>query len=359
MIADALGVAAVVLAACGLFLVFLDITPVQAEPSPIRLRLGAMWGALATIGLMEVPRTAVAGAVRATDRFIYYWFEQSERNVATSGGFTLVVLVAIPLAALLNWLRGGSPFLIVVILACVAGFAILAVLSETRRAPRVAEALTPVLCAVVLLFLPGYVFVSLTAHTLHTPIGHAALFSILVAPLLYFICHSTVLIGSGASGAPLPSLHAGIPRRLATLFIATLPITYLLVFACLVLGHVAAPEEAVPATWQALLIGMAAGAVAATATLHLARGPRAVAGVGLASLIAIAAAAITAAASPWLVAVPLAPPLILWAGAILALLAKISVSVMGAEQAVRRPYMVAGVSGLVIAAAASWAAIVS
>lgn len=358
IVADGFGVAAVALAACGLFLVFLDINPALAEPSPMRLRLGRAFRGIASMRFADAPRAAVETIVRAGDRFIFYWFEQSERNVATSGAFTLVVLVAIPVAAVLNWLRGGSPFLVGVILACLVGFAALAVLSEMRRAPRIAAALTPVLAATVLLFVPGYVFVSLTDRMLHTPIGHAALFSIIVVPLLYLVCHSAVLVGVGAGGAPVPSLQAGVPRRLATLFVAAGPIAFLLVFVCLVLGHVAMPEAPVPATWRVLLAGVGAGALSATAILHLSRGPRVLAGLAAASLIAVAVTIAAAVVSPWLVPVALAAPSVLWAGAGVALLAKISVSLIGAERAARRPYLAAGSSGLVIAAASSWAAIV-
>lgn len=357
----ALGVAAIALAACGLFLVFLDVSPAADEPGPMRRRLAAIWRALAELPAAAAPAAAIAAAVAAADQFVAYWYEQSERNVATSGVFTLIVMIAIPLAALLNWLRGGSSFLIVFIVACALAFAVLATLAEMNRGERTAAILAPVLFAAIFLFLPGYVFVSLTDRMLNTPIGHAALTSVLIVPLLYLVCHSGVMIAAGAWGMPVPSARASAARRLATLGAAALPFAYLGVFACLVVGHVGAPEAKVPANWSALLVAMAAGAAAAAVTVHLARGPRPFAGLAMASALAAAAAmAVAVAASGWLVAVPLAAPLVLWGAAALVLLAKgilaLLVPVIGPDGAAGRPYLAAGILAMIVAAGAGWAA---
>jgi hypothetical protein len=354
-------VAAIVLAACGLFLIFLDINPAVDEAGSVRRRLAAIWRALAAMPAAAAPRAAIGAAVGAVDQFVVYWFEQSAKNVATSGAFTLIVMIAIPLAALLNWLRGGSPLLIVFILACVAGFASLAVLAEMNRGRRAAAILAPVLFAAIFLFVPGYVFVSLTDRTLNTPIGHAALTSVLIVPLLYLVCHSAVMIGAGAGGVPVPSARAGSVRHLATLGAAALPFAYLGVFACLLVGHVAAPHANVPSRWSALLVAMAVGAVSAAVTIHLVHGRRPLAGLGLASLVAAAMAAVVAiAASHWLIAVPLAAPAALWGVAALALLAKAVLALLAptirAEGVGERPYLAAGIMILIIAAGAGWAA---
>ena len=156
-------------------------------------------------------------------------------------------------------------------------------------------------------------------------------------------------------------MHAGSFRRIATPCVAALPIAYLAVFSCLTLGHIAAPEENVPATWQALLIGVIGGALSAAATVHLARPGRGAVtapfiGLGIASVLAVVLAlGVALGASSWLIAVPLAPPLILWAGVILALVGKGLVRILGDDQAGRRPYMVAGLAGLIVAVGAGWA----
>lgn len=363
-VAGALGFAAIVLAACGLFLVFVDIDPGMGEPSPVRRRLSQAWLSLAEAQTLKAPMAAISATVRAADQFVFHWFEQSERNVITSGAFALVVLVAIPLAALVNWLRGGSPFLLVFIVACAFGVGALTILSESGRLPKLGQLLAVVLSVAIFLFVPGYVFVSLTDHTLNMPIGHAALSSVLVVPLLYFVCHSAVLLGTGTWGRAVPSIRAGTTRRLATLCAAALPIAYLAVFVCLVLGHMAAPEAKVPATWSALVTGMAAAAVSAAVTIHLVRptgsGDRSrLLGLCIASGVAAALAlGIALTASGWLIALPLIPPLLLWVGAALGLLAKGLILALGDDVAGRRPYLVAGLGGLIIAAGAGWASAV-
>ena len=359
-VGGSLGVAAVVLAACGLFLIFLDINSGLEEPGPLRRRLGQAWLCLVKARLLEAPALAVRAAIGAVDRFVVYWFEQSEKNVASGGAFTLIVLVAIPLVALLNWLRGGSGFLTLVILVCIAGFAVLAILSEMNRGARLAAVLSALLFAAIFVFVPGYVFVSLTDRALHMPIGHAALISLLVAPLLYFVCHSVVLIGAAAWGMPVPSAQATSARRIATLFAAALPFAYLAVFACLLLGHVAVPEANVPAAWPPLLLAMGLGALSAAVTAHLARDRSPLRGLGAASLLAVALAAVVAlGASNWLLAVPLAAAAILWALAALALLARTVLAWLrpwvGAGGVAERPYMVAGSLVLIVAAGAGWA----
>ena len=360
MIGSALGAAAVVLAACGLFLIFLDINRGDDEPGKMRRRLARTWLALAGRPLADAPALAVRAMVAAADRFVAYWFEQSERNVAASGAFTLIVLVAIPLASLVNWLRGGSGFLIAFIMLSVLRFVALAVLSELRRGERYAAILAPALFAAVFLFVPGYVLVSLTDRTLNMPIGHATLVSILVAPLLYLVCHSLVLIGAAAWGMPVASIAATAPRRAATLFAAALPPAYLAVFVCLLVGHLAFPDENVPSTWRALLIALGAAAVSAAATVQLARGDGPLAGLSLASALAIAIAAVVSfLASPWLAAVAVAAPLMLWAAAAFALVARATLALggplFGAAVAAERPYMIGGVMALIVATGTGWA----
>ena len=84
---------AVALTACGLFLIFLDIGP-KPETSRLRRRLATLWRALSGLPISAVPGFVVSAAADAVDRFVVYWYEQSARNVATAGTFTLIVFIA-------------------------------------------------------------------------------------------------------------------------------------------------------------------------------------------------------------------------------------------------------------------------
>lgn len=366
--------AAFALAACGLFLIFLDVGR-TTEPSRLRRSAANMWKTLGATPIAEAPVLAVSAALRSFDRFVVYWFEQSERNVATAGAFTLLVFVAMPFAALLNWLRGGSPTLIVIMLASIVGLLILAALSELKRFPVAAKILAPILFATVFLGIPSYVFVSLTDRALNIPIAHGALTSLLIVPLLYLVCHSAILLGAGAYGAPVTSLGATTFRRVATLFVAFLPAAYLATFGALLLWHVIVPELPEPSTWRSLIFVVVSTALAAATAVHLVttRGGRTQSPIGLLGRLGIGA--ILAAVFAGIIALfggmpadgprtlaflPFAIPaiLILIVGSAIlakAVLALVQVAVSG-EPVSERPYRVAGLLALVLAAGAGWAA---
>ncbi|MCD6073218.1 MAG: hypothetical protein K0Q70_101 [Rhodospirillales bacterium] len=366
---------AVVLTACGLFLIFLDINS-PSDPSGLRRRLTAIWRAVAATPVREVPGFAVAGAMRAVDRFIIYWFEQSERNVVTAGTFTLIVFIAIPIAALLNWLRGGSPTLLLILLVCAIGTIALAVLSELKRSSGFTRVLSALLFAAIFLVVPIYVFVSLTDRTLNMPIGHGALASVLLTPVLYIVCHSAILLGVGTSAAPVASLQATVLRRLVTLFIAALPFAYLGTFGALLVWHLLEPEAPVPSTWRTLLITAGCGAVAAACSGYLATprprtaiSPAGVAGrlalgLGVACVLAAAAKLLGgwSFAKPFVLsALPLVASALLIAIVVLALCSKavlrMSYALPGTEAMSERPYRVAGILILLVAVAAGWASV--
>jgi hypothetical protein len=366
---------AVVLTACGLFLIFLDInTP--SDPSGLRRRLTAIWRAIGATPAREVPGFALAGTMRAVDRFVVYWFEQSARNVVTAGTFTLIVFIAIPIAALLNWFRGGSPVLLLILLMCLIGTVALAGLSELKRWPGLTRMLSALLFIAIFLVVPTYVFISLTDRTLIMPIGHGALASVLLTPLLYVICHSAIMLGVGMNAAPVASLDATGVRRLMTLFIAAVPFSYLGTFGALLVWHILEPELPVPSDWRTLLITAGCGAVAAacvgylaTPKLRAAVSPAWVVGrLALGLLVACALAAATKLLGGWsfakpfvLSALPLVAPVLLIAVIVLALCSKAILRMAhvppGAEAVSERPYRVAGILILLVAVAAGWASV--
>ena len=368
-------IAAVALTACGLFLIFLDAgTP--SEPSRLRRRLTELWRNLAEVSFVTVPDFAVGAVMRAVNRFVVYWYEQSPRNVATAGSYTLIVFVAIPLAATLNWFRGGSPALLLILLFCVFGMVALAVMSEIKIGPSVTRLLSPLLYGAIFLFVPAYVFVSLTDRILSMPIGHGMLVSILLSPLLYLIGHSAVLLGAGTFAMPLASRDATALRHILTLFAAALPFAYLATFAGLLVWHLAAPELPVPSTWRLLTITSGAGALAAAVGGHLLTRSRRTASMqpsvawplGIGTAIAVVLALMAYASSglpvggsvaPFLV--PVLMPLAIIGLIVLALLGKVILVAVQAvfpdRRAAEQPYRVAGILGLLLAAVIGWASV--
>jgi hypothetical protein len=375
LVSGAFRMAAVVLAACGLVLVFLDINA-PSDPSALRRRLTAIWRAIAALSARDVPGFAVAGAMRAVDRFVVYWFEQSERNVVTAGTFTLLVFIAVPIAALFNWLHGGSPTLLLILSGCAVATIALAILSELKRLPAFTSALSALLFAAIFLVVPIYTFISLTDLALAMPIGQGALASFLLMPLLYIACHSAILLGAGMSAAPVASLQATGGRRLATLFIAVLPLAYLGTFGVLLAWHLLEPGSPIPSTWRALLATSGCGALAAAYVGYLATPrPRTTASpgwvtgrvaLGLLAACALAVAIKLLAGSSFgkpsvLSAVPLVAPILLIVLVVLALCSKAILSfahaLPGAGGLSERPYRMAGILILLVAAGAGWASV--
>jgi len=374
-VAAVLGVAAIALATCGLFLVFLDINRV-GEPGPLRQRLSVTGRLLAATPIRGLGRVTLQAASRSWSRFVYIWFEQSERNVVVSGVFTVIVLLAIPLASMVNAARGGSPFVLIVVICCLIAVGLLAALGEMRRAEALTALLSPLLFATMFIFLPGYVFWSLTDRMRHMPIGHAALSSLLVAPILYVVCQSMVLGIAGTWGALVPSARATAFRRLVTAFAAALPFAYLLMFVAQMAGHLAMPDQPQPMEWPVLFVAILACALSAASTSYFLTARRtqairavvksSVAGLILCYLVAwlvgfqVRYDVITLSPLFWLVHLALLPPLGLIGLLVLAGMAKIvlgvTAAIMGAEAAAARPYFVVGTVMLVMAGGAGWAA---
>ena len=368
-------IAAVVLTACGLFLIFLDSTA-PSDSSGLRRRLAGLWRAIAATSSRDVPGLTISAVMRAVDRFVVYWFEQSERNVVTAGTFTLIVFIAVPVAAVLNWFRVGSPTLLLILLGCLVGTIVLAVVSELRLSPILARILSALLFAAIFLVIPIYVFISLTDRTLTMPIGHGALASVLLTPLLYIVCHSAILISFGAIAAPVASQYATAPRRLMTLFVAVLPFAFLATFVALLVYHLVEPQAPLPSNWRSLVVTAGCGALSAACLGYLATPlPRTqislswvVGRLAMGLLTACALAIATKLLGGWsfsrpfvLSALPLLAPALLIAIIVLTLGAKAVLAAIpalpGAEAVGERPYRVAGVLTLLVAASAGWASV--
>lgn len=368
-------IAAVVLTACGLFLIFLDSTA-PSDPSGLRRRLAGLWRAVAATSPYDAPGQTVAAVMRAVDRFIVYWFEQSERNVVTAGTFTLIVFIAVPIAALLNWFRGGSPTLLLILVGCLVGTIILAVVSELKLSPMFARILSALLFVAIFLVVPIYVFISLTDRTLMMPIGHGALASVLLTPLLYIVCHSVILLGFGTNAAPVANQHATMPRRVMTLFLAALPFAFLATFMALLIYHLLEPQAPLPSNWRSLVVTAGCGALSAACLGYLVTplprtriSPAWVTGrLTMGVLAACALASANKLLGGWsfsgpfvLSALPLLAPALLLAIIVLTLGAKAVLAAIqalpGAEAVGERPYRVAGVLTLLVAATAGWASV--
>lgn len=378
-------VAAIIFAAVGLFLVFLDLGQTADAGGGLRSALRKGWSGLAASGWRRLPHLVASRLSERTDSFIEHWFGQSEDNMLTSNVFVAMVLVIIPLAALVNILRGGSAFLFLVVLGTFAAYVALMILGEMRRAQKLCAIISVVIFAAVFFFVPGYVFTSLTGRLLNMPIGHAMLGSILGAPLLYFVCQSAVLAARlGARRLDAGPLKSALERQFAV-FAASLPFVYLATYGAFLAGHLAVADLPTHSNWRMMLASFLATGLAAAITLEaarphadrLAKAGRLIVGLLVIAVLALGVGPLGgafpgastslelawqvlfgfdpriggAALGPifWLVHLPFLPPLLLALLYLGAAIAKL-VSLFGGSS---RPYMRSGIVAALIGAAAA------
>lgn len=210
------------------------------------------------------PMLAIAALVGALDCYVNYWFRQSEKNIVASVAFVVIVLVAIPVAALINLVRGGSSFLMWVVIAVAVAFAVMTVLGEIKRLKAFSSVLALGVFATAFLFVPGYVFYSLTDRMLNMPVGHAAIGSLLIVPCLYLVCQGAVIlliqrVGRHKTGTPPsdPSLdQIGLWERQIGYFAGALPIAYLLTFAGFLAGQFSIAMLPLSMNWPTMLASL-------------------------------------------------------------------------------------------------------
>ena len=231
------------------------------------------------------------GAVTAqSENFIEFWFGGSERNAIAGGLFVFTVVIAIPIAAAINALRGSSPFLISVIGGLALVVALLALLAEIRAGRSLRALLAVIFFAGAFLFVPAYVFVSFTGRIIHIPVGHAAIGSVIIVPLLYLACHSAaiaaqVVLRSGFVG------RAGWAVAPLSAYLAMVPVAYLLSFIAILRGHLLVPTATIPLDGATLGVSTAMIALGLAVTIRMfATGRLVLAWLGSFAAVAIVAA---------------------------------------------------------------------
>lgn len=203
----------------------------------------------------------MARLAKILDGAVTLGFGGSPRDQLSGGVFVLVVFAGIPLAAAINALRGGSPFLIAVILAASAG-SLAMLLAGEGRGRLVAAVLAPVLFAVLALFVPAYAWVSLTHRLLQLSVVQAAAGSVLLLPLLYVVAQSTAVGEASLFGRP-----GDVAVRPAARLAASVTLAFPLTFAAVLYGHLGLADESIPTDWRYLLASLGVNGVAWAAAL--------------------------------------------------------------------------------------------
>lgn len=220
-------------------------------PPRFEVGLERLAAEIAATHWFRVPAKSLKALEMGISRYVDFWYTQSDKNVVVGGAVMIITFAAIPLAVVLNVLRGGNLFLLWVLIGIIAAMALLAVVSETGRARALGPLMSVGIYVAGFIFLPGYIFVSLTDRMLNSPALEAALGSLVVATLVYLIAQAVL----AASSPYLPGgghLGKAIARQFH-FFAGASPLAYILAFnAPLISGGEGAPY--LIGDWQTLLI---------------------------------------------------------------------------------------------------------
>ncbi len=208
--------------------------------------------ALAHNSWVELPSTVSDQMLKGSMGAVDFWFGQSEHNFLAGGLVLSLLLAAIPIAAFLNAMQGGSPFLLKAFgVLCLLALLLMA-LGEGRGWGLLKSLMALTLFAGIFMFVPGFVLVSLTERLLGQTAGQAAIGALLVFPLVYVLANSLAMVMDNLS-----------LQRHGTVFLSALAPAYLLSFLTFGAGPLTQPG------WTALFISMGANVLSLTWTLGL------------------------------------------------------------------------------------------
>lgn len=182
--------------------------------------------------------------------FIKKYFVEADKTAPFNALFIGLAFVLIPVAAMINYMVGGSSFLILLILSNVMVLAVLNFTGEVRELSVFNGLAAVYLTFSLLAFVPAYVFYSFTDRILIEVIGHAAIESIPVAALCYIAAYSTMQVIDIPAARNFKTVVTA-----AHCFLAALPVTYVLTFVALLTGHFAVAQDP-HISWRMLVSSM-------------------------------------------------------------------------------------------------------
>ncbi|MDP6805266.1 MAG: hypothetical protein QF902_08030 [Rhodospirillales bacterium] len=249
-VSGAANVAAVVGTVFSVLLVALEFGP-DRHGFVVYRRLTAFWSCVARTPWPAVAALATGSVTAGLERAIHTLFVDADRSAFFNALFLGLVFLALPAMALLNALVGGSSLLVTFCAVVVVVFAMLNLSGEIGATWLFNRACATFLGISVFFFIPAYVLQSFSDRLLKEVVGHAVLESILVAPLGYILAYSAMIF--------FDNLLRGRARRLRDAingFLAALPVSYVLTFAAVLVGHFAVADPEPKKTWALLLASM-------------------------------------------------------------------------------------------------------
>jgi len=255
-----MGLSALFLLIAGAGLMLADVDPYSQErEGRFRRWLSGAWRDVRETGYTDLPRCLVRWTLGRMDAAIRTCFVTVDRTPVIGGLFMAAVFVAIPLAATVNVLFGGSPFLFLFYLSMAVVLAVLALIGERPGWQRLKGVFSFYLGMSLVLIVPFYVLHSFTDRLLNTGFSHAVLGSLMVAPIYYLAAFGLLIIYRVIVSGHRESV---VVHR----FLAMVPVAFVLIFAALLAGHFAVQDQAPDRSWRLLLSGVLCTAAAVPIT---------------------------------------------------------------------------------------------
>jgi len=263
-----LTIAGAVLAALGLALWAMETGSEQGQ-SERRRRLSGNWRSLSQASWGDLIPCLTACLVKKSERLIRLVFQEADQGVGFGGVVIFVLFVFIPIAAALNALIGGSPFLFLYYLSLLVVLALLNFFGEFKGLRFLSSLAAVYLGLSFFIIIPVYVLHSFTDVTINYYFSHSVLKSLLVAVIWYVAAYGIGLMidawfrSRGVDPARSPT------ARFISQFLAALPIAYVLTFLALLAGHLGVLEQSPDRPWQLVVSSTVITALSLPTTILL------------------------------------------------------------------------------------------
>jgi hypothetical protein len=263
-VAAGLKAAGFALALAGVMLIAVQVGQ-RRDPGPLHRWLEEVWRTAKTTGWGALARLVATRLLDATSRVTATVFERADRGPFLDTLFIGLIFIVLPLLAFLNAAVGGRPNLALVFVAVFIVLAVFNFTAECRSLGLLNQAASLFLGFTLYIFVPAYVLRAFADRLLHESIGHAFFESLLVAPLVFILAYSAMtFVEKDAEGGS----RAGI-KLTAHVFLAALPVSFVLVFGALLAGHLAVAESNPARSWPLLVSAMVVAATGFVATRAL------------------------------------------------------------------------------------------
>ena len=257
---------AIFFALAGVIAVFLEST---APDSPLRRWLIRRWQALGQCVWRAIPEQLTRWLLAKIRSLIRDHFEEVDESPVFGALFVGMVFILLPGAALLNYLTGGTAFLVLFFLSLAAALVILNFSGEIRALGPLNAAIAVYLGLSLILVLPGYVLWSFTTAILRSVFTHAVLSSILTAVLWYLAAYGLMLFFDLFFRKKRMDVAVPAVASVVHTFLSVLPVAFVLTFLALLAGHLMIPYQSPPVTWQLLISTLIFSSASLIATLGI------------------------------------------------------------------------------------------